>query len=100
MVNTTGLFGTNMPAPHAFFDMVNDLTKKTLARQSIPRKEYEKFCNEYIFDVLKHNEPFGMAFCRHFKLGDYMLSRVYKQDIMKCKELIEESGYINDTRSN
>jgi len=81
-------------------DLITSRTTKKLARHSIPRKEYEQFCNEYIFDVLVHNEPFGIAFCRKFELGDYMLSRVYKQDIMKCKKLIEESGYINDTRSN
>lgn len=84
-----------------FAHIIEELTHNSkLAVGSVNRKEYDKFCNEYIFDVLVHNEPFGTAFCRKFNVGDYMLTRVYKNDIMKCKQLIEESGYINDTRSN
>ncbi len=85
----------------AFNHVINDLldTQK-IAKGKVSRKDYEQFCKEYIFDVLKTNDPFGVAFCNKFGLGDYMLTRVYKNDIMKCKELIEESGYINDTRSN
>ncbi len=85
----------------AFTQAVNDLlNRRELAFGKVSRKDYEQFCKEYIFDVLKTNDPFGVAFCNKFGLGDYMLTRVYKNDIMKCKELIEESGYINDTRCN
>lgn len=84
-----------------FTQAVNDLlNRREFAFGKILRKDYDTFCKEYIFDVLKHSEPFGVAFCRKFDLGDYMLTKVYKNDIMKCKEIIEESGYINDTRSN
>ena len=86
----------------AFANMLEQLTtvNKKLAIGSVTRKDYEKFCNEYIFDVLVHNEPFGVAFCRKFELSDYMLTRVCKNDIIKCRQLIEESGYLNDTRCN
>ena len=85
----------------AFTQAVNDLlNRREFAFGKVLRKDYDDFCKEYIFDVLKHSEPFGVAFCRKFDLGDYMLTKVYKNDIMKCKEIIEESGYINDTRSN
>ncbi len=85
----------------AFANVVNDLLViRDNSEGKVSRKDYDNFCKEYIFDVIKHGEPFGVAFCREFDLGDFMLTRVYKNDIMKCKEIIEESGYINDTRSN
>lgn len=90
-----------MSSSTPFINIIEELVKvNKITKGSVDRKEYEKFCNEYIFDVLVHSEPFGVAFCRKFELGDYMLTRVYKNDIIKCKKLIEESGYINDTRSN
>lgn len=101
MVNTIVASGINMSSSAAFVNIIEELKMANkIAKGSVDRKEYDKFCNEYIFDVLDHNEPFGVAFCRKFELGDYMLTRVYKNDIIKCKQLIEESGYLNDTRCN
>lgn len=94
--------GLNMNQDQEVFaKMVEDLlSEQKLAKGSVSRKEYERFCHEYIFDVLRDNDPFGVAFCKRFDLGDYMLTRVFKNDVEKCKELIEESGYLDDTRSN
>ncbi len=92
---------TSTPNREVFTSIVENLLEgQKLAKGKVSRKEYEQFCHEYIFDVLRDNDPFGVAFCKRFGLGDYMLLRVFKNDIEKCKELIEESGYINDTRSN
>jgi hypothetical protein len=45
---------------------------------------------------LKTTDPFGIAFCNKFIINDFMLSRVHKRNVDKCKEIIEESGYIKE----
>jgi len=81
----------------AFTQVVNDLlVVRDNSAGIVSRKDYDKFCREYIFDVLKTGDPFGIAFCHKFMIGDFMLTRVYKNDIDKCKEIIEESGYIKE----
>lgn len=67
--------------------------------KSVDKKEFEQFCKEYIFDVIK-GEPFGVAFCNRFKIIDYILMYAYKADFEKAKQHIIKTGYLNDSRSN
>ncbi len=70
------------------------------AKGKVSRKEYDRFCREYIFDVLANNVSFGVAFCERFHINDFLLNSILEEDIERCKRFIEESGYINDTHSN
>ena len=81
----------------AFTQVVNDLlVVRDDSEGKVTRKDYDKFCREYIFDVLKTEDPFGIAFCHKFMINDFMLTRVHKSNVDKCKEIIEESGYIKE----
>ncbi len=81
----------------AFTQVVNDLlVVRDDSTGKVTRKDYDKFCREYIFDVLKTEDPFGIAFCHKFMINDFMLTRVHKSNVDKCKEIIEESGYIKE----
>lgn len=81
----------------AFANVVHDLlVVRDDSEGKVTRKDYDRFCHEYIFDVLKTADPFGIAFCNKFIINDFMLSRVHKHNIDKCKEIIEESGYIKE----
>lgn len=70
------------------------------AKDKVSRKEYDRFCREYVFDVLKNDVSFGVAFCERFDINDFLLNSILEKDIERCKSFIEESGYINDTHSN
>ena len=81
----------------AFANVVHDLlVVRDDSEGKVTRKDYDRFCREYIFDVLKSADPFGIAFCNEFIINDFMLSRVHKRNVDKCKEIIEESGYIKE----
>jgi hypothetical protein len=81
----------------AFANVVNDLlVVRDDSEGKVTRKDYDEFCREYIFDILKTAVPFGIAFCHKFMINDFMLSRVHKSNVDKCKEIIEESGYIKE----
>lgn len=83
--------------PSSFDSIIDELiTKQNLSKEKVSRKEYEAFCQEYIFDVLKNNMPFGLAFCKRFEIEDFLVQYVFDDDIPKCKELIEEAGYIKE----
>ena len=76
----------------AFANVVHDLmVVRDDSEGKVTRKDYDRFCREYIFDVLKSADPFGIAFCNEFIINDFMLSRVHKRNVDKCKEIIEES---------
>ena len=80
-----------------FANVVHDLmVVRDDSEGKVTRKDYDRFCREYIFDVLKSADPFGIAFCNEFIINDFMLSRVHKRNVDKCKEIIEESGYIKE----
>jgi hypothetical protein len=66
--------------------------------KAVKEKDYDKFCNEYIFDAIQ-GVPFGVAFCKKFDIIDMLLMHPYKE-MNKAKEYIKQSGYINDSRSN
>jgi hypothetical protein len=91
----------NLNDASVFAEMVKLLLKiQKEAKGKVSRKEYDRFCREYIFDVLANNVPFGVAFCERFDINDFLLNSILEEDIERCKRFIEESGYINDTYSN
>ena len=102
MVNTIEHCGIDMRSnvrisEEAFANVVHDLmVVRDDSEGKVTRKDYDRFCREYIFDVLKSADPFGIAFCNEFIINDFMLSRVHKRNVDKCKEIIEESGYIKE----
>jgi hypothetical protein len=102
LVNTIEHCGIDMRSnvrisEEAFANVVHDLmVVRDDSEGKVTRKDYDRFCREYIFDVLKSADPFGIAFCNEFIINDFMLSRVHKRNVDKCKEIIEESGYIKE----
>ena len=102
LANTIVVYGIDMRSnvrisEEAFANVVNDLlVVRDESEGKVARKDYDTFCHEYIFDVLKTAVPFGTAFCHKFMINDFMLTRVHKTDVNKCKEIIEESGYIKE----
>jgi len=66
-------------------------TAKSTPDVRISRKHYDKFCKEYIFDALK-DKPFGVSFCKHFEIIDYLL--LMNNNVEQAKKYIETSGYI------
>ena len=66
--------------------------------QSVSTEEYDQFCKEYIFDMLKDNEEtFGEAFCKRFNIHNYVLSTLQSRE---SADKHIKKFYINDTRSN
>lgn len=59
---------------------------------TVSRKRYEKFCHGYIFQALK-GDDFGIAFCKKFKIMDYIL--LMTKNIDEAKRYIE-IAYIKD----
>lgn len=62
------------------------------ARKSVDQREYEIFCNEFIFDKIK-GRTFGEAFCKKFGLNDTFLKNLSDQT---AREHIEKLGYIKE----
>lgn len=86
--------------PESIFHHLNNAnlnTEKYLS--SINRKEFDAFCKEYIFDVIK-GDSFGVSFCKRFGILDYLLLYTYKNDYDKAVQHIIKTGYLNDSRSN
>mgnify|MGYP003335542030 CR=1 FL=1 len=52
------------------------------------KKDYETFCNEYIFDAIR-GRTFGKAFCNKFNVTDYYLLVV--KDVYLAKTYIEHT---------
>jgi len=74
------------------FNELLDVQKKYI--NTVPRKDFDTFCKEYIFDVLVHNSSFGAAFCKRFDIDDFILDIFIGHDVKKSIAHIEESGYI------
>ncbi len=66
---------------------------------TIDKKEFDAFCKEYIFDIIK-GDSFGVSFCKRFGILDYLLLYTYKNDYDKAVKYIIKTGYLNDSRSN
>lgn len=49
------------------------------SEQYVSIQQYEQFCKEYIFDVLKE-ETFGEAFCKRFNIHNYVLSTLQSRE--------------------
>lgn len=84
-----------------FTNNINELISvQEKYRNKVPRKDFEAFCKEYIFDVLVHNSTFGEAFCKRFDIDDFILDIFIGHSIEKSKKHIEDSGYIHDPHRN
>ena len=57
----------------------------------VPKKEYEVFCKEFIFDSIR-GDDFGVAFCKRFKISDMALLLNLSDE--GTKQYIEDVGYI------
>lgn len=57
----------------------------------VPKKEYEVFCKEYIFDSIR-GDDFGVAFCKRFMVFDTAL--LMNRGFEESKQYIEDVGYI------
>ena len=68
-----------------------DLITKS-ATKTISQSRYDKFCNEYIFQALKTGDNFGLAFCKKFKIVDYILLRT--PNINDAKRYIATTQYV------
>jgi len=76
---------------HAFDTMVYDLQPvKTTHSKTVPQKDYDNFCREFVFAKLK-GKRFGEAFCEKFGFSDYVLSRATDET---AKYIIDRVGYI------
>lgn len=75
-----------------FAEQINVGLSKHTRHIKVPQKEYERFCNEYIFDAIK-GKRFGPAFCEKFKIVDYMLL-LSKHSVERQKEYIRKAKYI------
>lgn len=60
------------------------------ARKSVDQKEYEIFCNEFIFEKIK-GRSFGETFCKKFGLNDTFLKNLSDET---ARYHIEKLGYI------
>jgi hypothetical protein len=69
-----------------------DLIVRT-KKATVSRKQYEKFCREFVFDALR-GDTFGKAFCHKFKIMDYIL--LLSTDMDEAMRYIEKSKYIKD----
>ncbi len=73
MVNITGLCGIDMSL--AFGTMVAELSRETFkdyGAKKVPRKDFNKFQKEYIFEKLK-GVKLGEAFAKKFDIRDRVL---------------------------
>lgn len=59
-------------------------------QKSVNQKDYEVFCNEFIFEKIK-GQSFGESFCKKFGLNDTFLKDLSDQT---AREHIEKLGYI------
>jgi len=89
-----------MMRPESIFHHLNHANSSTVKHlKSIDRKEFDRFCKEYIFDIIK-GDSFGVSFCKRFGILDYLLLYTYKNDYDKAVKHIIKTGYLNDSRSN
>ena len=62
------------------------------ATKTISQARYDKFCNEFIFQTLRTGDQFGLAFCKKFKIVDYILLRT--PNINDAKRYIATTQYV------
>ena len=70
---------------------IADRPDTTARVYSIPKTDYEQFCQKYIFEKLK-GITFGKAFCRRFNLTDIVLLAMTSQT--EAEKYIENCKYI------
>lgn len=63
-------------------------TKEPL--KTISKKEYEKFCKDFIFEKLK-GVSFGKAFCDRFDFDHFIIESLPDES---AKGFIEKHGYV------
>lgn len=87
------------PESKSIFHHLNNHANTEKHLRSINRKEFDAFCKEYIFDIIK-GDSFGVSFCKRFGIIDYLLLYTYKNDYDRAVQHIIKTGYLNDSRSN
>ena len=81
--------GTNMHDSFIFaLGALEGLTCNS--KKSVNRKDYDKFCHEFIFEKIK-GKSFGESFCAKFSLNDTFLRNLSDET---AKYHIERLGYI------
>lgn len=88
LANILGHCGTDMADIFSYLNALEDLTQNK--NKIVNRHEYQKFCNEFLFNKLK-GEAFGEAFCKRFGFNDVFLKGL-SDDTAKFH--IEKLGYI------
>ncbi len=71
-----------------YLSALEDLTQNK--NKTVSKIEYEKFCNEFLFDKLK-GENFGEMFCKKFGFNNTFLKGFSEET---SKYHIEKLGYI------
>lgn len=79
----------------SFGTMVEQLMNLAKTKKTISKKQYEKFCNEYIFQAVLGND-FGVAFCKKFDILDYVLITI--KDTIEAKRYIKNARYVRNDR--
>jgi hypothetical protein len=62
------------------------------ATKTISQARYDKFCNEFIFQTLRTGDQFGLAFCKKFKIMDYIL--IMSKNMEEAKRYIDIAKYV------
>ena len=74
-----------------FAHLVTVMKNQNTTKKTISSTEYESFRKEYLFEQLK-GIAFGKAFCKKFKIDDYILSSLNSTDT--AIEWVNDSGYV------
>lgn len=77
--------------PLSFVNLCTMHSRTTGKKKTVSKKEYEQFCEEYIFNAIK-GDTFGFAFCTRFNIVDYML--LFERSSTKAQRYIEQARYI------
>lgn len=67
-------------------------TSENFFLKRVPRKEYDKFCKEFIFQKIQ-GKSFVDAFCEKFEINNFFLLGLSDTT---AKMNIEQLGYIED----
>lgn len=71
---------------------LNGVTSINKEKIVVPKKDYELFCKEFVFDRLKE-VSFAEAFCKRFEVDDNVLLRLSDDS---ARFIIETVGYIEE----
>ena len=85
-----------IPIMNAIEHMVKTMPRTDLTAYKfvVPKQEYEKFCNEILFDMIK-GKSFGIAFADKFGIPDPMLSIGLSDNF--CIQHIQNMEYVSPT---